>query len=439
MGRLAAAALAHAAALAAAAAPAPAFPPTVLYNASLFPVTRARIAAGDPSVTPAYGALLQAADAALSQGPWTVTAKAQTPPSGDKHDYMSISKYFWPCNANPCNATPPAGGCGADGLPWVMCDGLVNGPAVADGDLPRVSAMCAAVEALGSAYLWSGNATYARRAAEVLRVWFVDPATRMNPNGDFMQRVPGVNNGSSWGVIEVSVCLSDLLDRVGFIAPSGAWGADDQAALLGWVAAWDAWLRTSPLPRAEAQASNNHQTYFSVMALSTALWLGNATRAAGLVAGALEPPPAGNPNAPIGAQIWRDGELPAEEARTNSVGYVAMDLLGLLRLGLASRLPAVAAAGAPDALAYVSRANGSSIRGAVDYMAPFVTGAAPWPHANIDNASWAGFAEVFARAAHAGWPAGGAYYAALAAATGAADTDVSRLFWPWPPAPAPGE
>jgi hypothetical protein len=32
-------------------------------------------------------------------GPWSVTAKLVTPPSGDKKDFTYISTYAWPCNA----------------------------------------------------------------------------------------------------------------------------------------------------------------------------------------------------------------------------------------------------------------------------------------------------------------------------------------------------
>ena len=36
------------------------------------------------------------ADEALNRGPYSVTFKKDVPPSGDKHDYMSFSRYWWP-------------------------------------------------------------------------------------------------------------------------------------------------------------------------------------------------------------------------------------------------------------------------------------------------------------------------------------------------------
>jgi hypothetical protein len=47
-------------------------------------------------------------------GDVTVMDKPLTPPSGDKHDYMSVGSYWWPCN-QMCNATlfPKPGECAA--------------------------------------------------------------------------------------------------------------------------------------------------------------------------------------------------------------------------------------------------------------------------------------------------------------------------------------
>src|SRR6516164_3783053 len=51
------------------------------------------------------------ADAALKQGPLSVTDKAINPPSGDKHDYMSLAPYWWPDKNKP------------NGLPYIRRDG----------------------------------------------------------------------------------------------------------------------------------------------------------------------------------------------------------------------------------------------------------------------------------------------------------------------------
>ncbi len=58
--------------------------------------------------------LKRQADKLLDMEPFSVMDKEQIPPSGDKHDYMSMGKYWWP---NPDTK---------DGLPYIRKDGEVN-------------------------------------------------------------------------------------------------------------------------------------------------------------------------------------------------------------------------------------------------------------------------------------------------------------------------
>ncbi|HEX6650711.1 MAG TPA: hypothetical protein VF075_14270 [Pyrinomonadaceae bacterium] len=51
--------------------------------------------------TPALAKLERDAQKALTSGPFSVVTKTVTPPSGDKHDYMSQAPYFWPDPKSP--------------------------------------------------------------------------------------------------------------------------------------------------------------------------------------------------------------------------------------------------------------------------------------------------------------------------------------------------
>src|SRR3989304_9863874 len=75
---------------------------------------KTKIASGAREYDAALAQLTAEAQAALQVGPFSVVNKPVTPPSGDKHDYMSLARYYWP-NPN----TP-------DGLPYVERDGEVN-------------------------------------------------------------------------------------------------------------------------------------------------------------------------------------------------------------------------------------------------------------------------------------------------------------------------
>src|ERR1700751_916012 len=113
--------------------------------------------------------LLATADKALSNGPYSVVYKSKTPPSGDKHDYMSVGPYFWPDPSKP------------DGLPYIRKDGRVN-PEREKYDRPLLGKMLVAGSTLGRAYSLTGEEKDAQKASRLLRVWFLDAETPMNAN-----------------------------------------------------------------------------------------------------------------------------------------------------------------------------------------------------------------------------------------------------------------
>ena len=193
--------------------------------------------------------------------------KRATPPSGDKHDYMSQATYFWP---NP--KTP-------NGLPYIRRDGEGNPET---GNLPDHAAMNkmeSDAATLAMAYYFTGDEKYAAKASQLLRAWFLDPATRMNPNLQYAQAIPGVNTGRGIGIIDTHG-LADLLDYVGLLAGSTAWTASDQRGLEKWFSEYLQWLRVSKHGRQESAEKNNHGTYYDLQVAAFALFAGNEKLAA---------------------------------------------------------------------------------------------------------------------------------------------------------------
>ena len=271
-----------------AAAAAAAEAPLILFNISTLQRTRERVAAGDHALAFATQQLKADAEAAMvaefwteGAGPWSVMNKSMVASSGDKHDYFSTAKYCWPCNY-PCNATVvnatgndctawEAGGdyhpqkChNATGLPWLCHDGYAN-PINDHLDRGLWDSLYYTVPPLALSAFLTGNATQAQRASMLVRTWFLDSSSRMNPNLNHAQAIPGSNNGTAGGIIDFSDHhkLIDVLDAMTMLsaspdpAVSSTWSSADAAGLMAWVATFRQWIEGNNNSKREGKASNN--------------------------------------------------------------------------------------------------------------------------------------------------------------------------------------
>src|SRR6478735_4831843 len=179
-------------------------PQVYLFDANRIAQQKTKWKQGDSATTKLVNYLLQEADKMLAMKPGSVMDKSFAPPSGNKHDYMSLAPYFWPDLTKP------------DSLPYIRKDGQRNPmiDKITDKknlvDIGRVSHM------LALAYAFSNDEKYAKKAADFLRVWFIDPATKMNPNLTYAQAVLGVNDGRGIGIIE-TVGLTSVVDAMGML------------------------------------------------------------------------------------------------------------------------------------------------------------------------------------------------------------------------------
>jgi len=331
-------------------------PPVFAINGAELLRIRARLNAGDTQLGPALAVLLEDADRAAAQAPVAVTQKATLlPPSGDPHDYFSLSPYWWPDPSKP------------DGLPYIRRDGETNPESKRDLDQPRVAQLGANVQTLALAYFYTGQERYAEAAARQLRTWFLDPATRMNPHLRYAQLVRGIDQERGSGIIDTRWFI-EVVDAVGLIARSTAWSAADHSALQQWFRAYLTWLTSSPNGEHERAAVNNHGSWFAAQSASFALFVGDRELARTIVAGVQER---------IGAQIQPDGSQPAELARTRSMHYSNFNVEALSRLAEMGRHVDVD-------LWHYQAPGGGSIARAVDRLAPYVQNQAAWPGPQID-------------------------------------------------------
>src|SRR3990172_2194727 len=333
--------------------------------------TRRRLQANDASLLPALNKLKRDADDALNGGTFSVVHKELAPPSGDKHDYMSIAPYWWP-NPNTPN-----------GLPYVRRDGEVNLERDQTSDRRRLDDLVRGVTTLALGYFFTGREDCAAHAARLMRAWFLDDATRMNPHLRYAQAVPGRNVGRAAGIIETHN-LPELVDTVGILARSKSWSSEDQKGLQKWFDAYLAWLRESPEGRAEAKAQNNHGTWYDVQIAAFALFVDKGDMAKKVLNEMAEKR--------IAKQIEPDGRQPRELERTLAWSYSLFNLEALFDgASMASRLGI-------NLWSYESP-DKRSMRKALDWLLPFAAGEKKWNYPQISGLQPGKFAPFLRRAA----------------------------------------
>src|SRR3989442_875517 len=222
-------------------------PSVFLLDARQVQLTRQRIRDSDKSLTAAWARLQREAQKALSEGPFSIVNKSVTPRSGDKHDYMTQAPYFWPDPKSP------------NGLPYIRRDGERNPEINKITDNRSLDQIEASDETLALAFYFKGDEAYAAKAVQLLRAFFLDPATRMNPNLQYAQFIPGVNTGRGIGLIETRG-LTRVVDAIGLLAGSETLTGAHQRGLQGWFCKILAWLQGSKNSGAESTATNNHGT-----------------------------------------------------------------------------------------------------------------------------------------------------------------------------------
>ena len=312
--------------------------------------------ATDPAVKSAYAELIRRADAALGRKPGSVMDKTTMPLSGDRHDYLSIAPYWWPDPSKP------------DGKPYLRRDGEFNPARDTNAfDRTAIGRMSDDVTALSLAYFYSGDRRYAEKAAVLIRTWFLDRATAMNPNARFAQAVMGREDGRAEGVLDTSG-FQPVIDAVGLIAPSRALGDADEKKLEAWFGSYIDWMLTSPTGRQENAAKNNHGIWFDSQITQYALFARRPDIARSVVLAF--------PAKRIAVQFDPSGKLPAELARTRSLHYsiFALD-------------PAFDVAEMAGCLGYDlwnwRDADGRGLRPATDFIAVWRGRVAAWPYPEL--------------------------------------------------------
>ncbi|HEX2608004.1 MAG TPA: alginate lyase family protein [Flavisolibacter sp.] len=316
--------------------------PTVyLMDGAYLAAIKQKASSHDTSAQNLISALRRKADPFLTMKPVSVMDKEFVPASGNKHDYMSQAPYFWYDSTKP------------NGLPYKRRDGERNPEIYKITDKKYLDQMEGAIKTLSLAWYFTGEKKYADKASSLIRYWFTDTATRMNPNLDYGQAIPGINTGRGIGIIE-SRTLTGIVDAIGLLQNSDAWKPADTKALQQWYSQFLQWMLTSKNGKEEHAAKNNHGTFYYVQVIDFALFAGEKEKARQL---ALES------KALLDSQLTAEGSQPLELERTRALSYSSMNLAGWFDVARLAEKAGVD-------LWKLTTSKGATIRTALDWLSP---------------------------------------------------------------------
>jgi hypothetical protein len=288
--------------------------------------------------------VLKAAGRYLPEAPVTVTASGSPRSAGGKHDFFSEGDYWWPDPQNPAG-------------PYIQRDGMTN-PGNFVEHRKAMIRLSLIVPAMAAAYQLTRDKKYSAHAARHLRAWFVDDATRMNPNLQYAQAIQGRFTGRGTGII----------DTLHFVEVArAAWQLDlpqsDLDGVKRWFAAYTEWLTTHPYGIAERDAKNNHGTCWCTQVAAFAQLTGNT--------GQMDYCRNRYKTVLIPNQEAPDGSFPEELRRTKPYGYSLfnLDAMAILVQTLTTK---------DDNLWTWQTPDGRGMAKAVAWMYPFIADKKKW-------------------------------------------------------------
>ena len=327
----------------------------VIWNIQHLKDVKSGIKAKKPLYNEPYKTLIKNANAELVKSNPTVMDKPKAPASGDKHDYTSLSRYYWP-NPN----TP-------DGLPYVSRDGESN-PELNRYDRNRLGDMCNSVANLSLAYYLSDNKIYAKKAVSILHTWFINPETKMNPNLNYSQMVPGLYGGMGRpaGLIDAYSFVT-LVDAITLLDDSKTIPDKDLKQIKEWFAQLTQWMLTAENGIKEGQGTNNHAIAYDAQVAMYAYFGGVDSLTLKIVKAF--------PARRLATQIQPDGSQPRELTRTIAFHYSVYNLVHIMDMcDIASKVGI-----------HLYESDHGAIDKAFGWLIPFLGKAETFPYKQIND------------------------------------------------------
>ena len=287
--------------------------------------------------------IIKNADKLLLKTISSIVDKEKPAPSGDMHDYISCAPYYWPDSINPNGR-------------YIRKDGEKN-TAIVTSDTKNMGTMTYSVIQLSLAYYFSSDEKYAVKAIENLKIWFLNPETRMNPNLNFGQTIFGRFNGKGRGAGLIDTYrFVEMLDGVELLRKSPKFTKMDQENLSKWFADFLNWMMTSEVGNQEYNAKKTHGVSFDIQATRYALFSGKSDIAKRFINDF--------PSRRLFKQIEPDGKQPAELARTKALHYSVFNITHFNDMCLIAKTLNID-------LLNVKSTDGRSILKSIEFIAPF--------------------------------------------------------------------
>ncbi|MEI7854712.1 MAG: alginate lyase family protein [Planctomycetota bacterium] len=223
---------------------------------------------------------------------------------GGINDFYSNGDYWWPNPKKP------------NGLPYIKKDGETN-PENFGQHRIALKALRDGVAALAAAYKLTGDERYVTKATELLKVFFLDAKTRMNPNLQYAQAIPGVSPGRGIGIID-ALHLIEIPLAVKTLENSKSFPKESGAELRLWFGKLANWMVDSKNGKEEAAAKNNHAVAFYLQLAVYADFVNDAEK--------LKECRRQYKEIFISKQMAADGGFPLELSRTKPYGYSIFQL-----------------------------------------------------------------------------------------------------------------
>ncbi|KAG8872922.1 hypothetical protein FRB97_007262 [Tulasnella sp. 331] len=284
-----------------------------------------------------------------------------TAPSGDIHDYYSLSPYWQPDCSSAHNATELSEEQIEARCQFIQRDGRqLNSSftsAVNDTGSVAFLMLCHAIlilkrkltfslipgafAALSSAVFYNvlawritGQDQYAESAAGFIDAWFLNNATSMNPNLDYAWVIPresavtskrprSITVGAHGGLLDLH-CMTKIVSAIQVLrgAKASSWTSARDGAMNAWASSYVSWLLSSPISLAERATADDHGTFWAAQTASLQVLVGNLTSANDTLQAFLQ-----------GAyldQIDTVGEQPLEASKTPPLHWRAFNLGGII-------------------------------------------------------------------------------------------------------------